>query len=118
MDRKAAKARRKNVCNAKKTGGVQNQQFSMEDAIKDRRKRESTVRYVEQNMAVETQEAIDKIMAQGAYLCEMDSHWENLRSWMDFCFRIITKIRDEKLPIEYNREWKEAKKFVAAKVKK
>lgn len=118
QERRAAKAKQRAASNARRVAGAQNAGFSMQDAQKDRRNFEYFRQQLAANLKQSAQSACEQIARDGAMKIEVgDLPSGSIKSWQEYCFAIITHIRDNQLPFVYNRDWKEAKEFLVGKPK-
>lgn len=114
-ERRAAKAKQQAAAKARSMNKEKNKQFDLQEAHKAIRKRQGWLAHVERNRKEEIEEQFNKIFSAGSIKIEQ---WDNRNDWISFCFEIIQKIRSQNAcKIEYNKDWKETRIFIAGKVR-
>jgi len=107
-ERRAAKARQQAAAKARGVNREKDQEFSLQEAQKENRKRENAAA---RRTAVKTafvEEKFAELIKRGSIKIAKQPT-ENRDFWISFCFELIKKVRESehKDKITYTRDWKE-----------
>lgn len=113
QERRAAKQRQQAAAKARKVNSVRFQEFDLQAAVSDSRKKQQTEAAKSRQRQNEIQDAYDKIRQHGSIQIEMN-RWKR-DVWIAWCFDLIKIIRSRshEVKIDYNSNWKEVRIFSA-----